>query len=209
MSQAPAAGFSHSQIVSLVGNTFHSLRSVSLSDTILDFSRRFDLEPHVLYTPYMTQFSSDRRTYERAKNYSCISKLWNGLDCVLTSAEAFTAAEDILQMDSLEKKLQYLMEHLEQSAGCFCGRQINIAGAPLENDYNHCVIGIRQDALKHVPAVFFIAADPGHVTAVISALNSGLIHHLIIDETSARQILELSMEYYPFREFLTARATCF
>lgn len=189
-------------LVSMTGNVFDRTEGLGFSDALLDFCGRCALEAHVLYTPHLTQCAADRLTYQRAENYVAVSQLWDRLDCALTAADDIGASPAAAGLHDPAQRLQYLMEHLDESAGTFCGRQINLAGIPLQNDYNHCVMGIAWEQLKKVPVVWLMAAGAQSAAAVLGGLNSGLVHHLILDEVLARQILELSIEYYPFREFL-------
>lgn len=75
------------------------------------------------------------------------------------------------------------------AVGEICGHYFDAAGRPVDDAYTGCAVGISWEQLRRCPCLVALAAGPGKAAALRALLRAGLLHGLVTDEVTARQIL--------------------
>jgi DNA-binding transcriptional regulator LsrR (DeoR family) len=73
--------------------------------------------------------------------------------------------------------------------GDIASNYFNMDGTPYYDDFLNRMITIRLEDLNRIPVRIGIAGGSAKVTAIIGALNSRLVNHLVTDSNTARSIL--------------------
>ncbi|WP_152657850.1 sugar-binding transcriptional regulator [Oceanobacillus sp. CFH 90083] len=80
--------------------------------------------------------------------------------------------------------------NVEEIAGDICYNFINDEGELVENEWNEKTISTNINKLKKIPLVIGVASGKEKVRAIKAALRGELVHVLITDEMTAKQLLD-------------------
>lgn len=85
------------------------------------------------------------------------------------------------------------LSEIQQSGavGTICGRLYDIHGQLLDIEFNHRVIGIDMQALRHIDQIIGVAGGVIKAEAILGGIRGGLINVLVTDEQAASRIIEL------------------
>ncbi|CCI85979.1 ArsR family transcriptional regulator [Lactobacillus pasteurii DSM 23907 = CRBIP 24.76] len=149
------------------------------------FNASFQELPAPLYcaNPLTIQYLKQEPMFINLKKY------YNNLDMLLTGLGTFQSIEE-----NKDLSMQYssdLFKNIDTSkiAGFILGRPYTVEGKILDN-LEPYICGIDLAELAKVPVRFIVEKSQFKSTAVLGALNSGLITHLAITEGIANRILQ-------------------
>jgi DNA-binding transcriptional regulator LsrR (DeoR family) len=142
------------------------------------------LDPYFVYAPAFPATLEEREAYANTDHYREIETKWDKIDTVILSIGNYPSVPDQATALRFGKKLQE-----QKAVGVFLSYYFNKDGQIISgsNDY---VIHIPLEKLGKVPKVVAICLDTS-AEAIVGALRTGFITHLITDERTAMEILQI------------------
>lgn len=167
----------------LVGNIAMPTKDFHSNELVMVFSQMTKLKPSYLFAPAFLDSEQEKSMFVNIENYKSIEKLWKKLDVVLLGVGNHPSVPDLATASRFGDKL-----HKEKAVGNILSYYYDKKGKVIEGD-NDFSIEIPLEDLRKVKQVIGICSSKTSRDAVIGALKTGLITHLIIDEVKAKEII--------------------
>lgn len=173
--------------VQLVGNAFHgSVRKNPLEQIAAQkFNASFQELPAPLYVtnPEITKLIKNEPFYQE------LNESYNHMDLIITCLGTVQALEENSFLGEKYEDILFKDVKRKSVAGMVLGRPYNYDGyffSPVTNK----IIGISDEQIMKVPRRFTIVTNRFKADALIGALRSGIITHLITNEGIAERALQ-------------------
>ncbi|MGI6095250.1 MAG: sugar-binding transcriptional regulator [Lachnospiraceae bacterium] len=166
-------------------------QSVEKSDEIArGMANRLDCASYMLYAPVVVENAETKKWLLKEKSVKASYEWMKKCNIAVLGVGELTEESTMCTRGYITKE----DIHILQEQG-FVG---DIAVNPLREDgsYDHCPIADRvlaadMECLKNIRNTVLVACGTRKVRAIRAALNSGCIDTLVIDETTARQVMEM------------------
>lgn len=171
-----------------LGSRMPSIDNPALVQMLAD---RLEATPHFLPAPMIVESVSVRDALARDPYFHSTLELCAKPDVALIGIGAADPSQ------SGPVRAGYLdRSELEDVRACGAVGDIavefyDLHGRILQTDFGPRVMGMRQRELRNAKTVVAVAAGAEKVSAILGALRTGLIHILVTDNLTARQVLEL------------------
>lgn len=172
------------KIVPIIGNAPTSNRNYHTNELVRMLSEKTLLKPTYLYAPVICASQQEKEAFVNAESFQEVEKIWNELDLILVNIRNHPSVPDLATFARFGDRLS------EQSAvGMLLGYYFDIHGNILssENDY---AIQIPLEQIKKSRKVIALASSRVRPEAIIGALNTGLITHVLINRKAAEEIMK-------------------
>ncbi len=137
-----------------------------------------------LHAPAFTGSKKNWMIFQTTDEYLAIQKIWERLDTAILSVEDYPSVPDEGTAFRFGTKLKDCNAIGVMLAYYFDNQGSIVIG---ENDFS---IRIPFDALSKVRRIVLIAPGSVHALTLLGALRTGIVTHLITDDSLARQLLE-------------------
>lgn len=172
------------KIVPIIGNAPTSNRNYHTNELVRMLSEKTLLKPTYLYAPVICASQSEKDAFVNAASFQEIAGIWNEIDLILLNIRNHPSVPDLATFARFGEHLN------EQNAvGMLLGYYFDIHGNILygESDY---VLQIPLEQLKKSRKVIALASSRVRPEAIIGALNTGLITHVLINRKAAEEIMK-------------------
>jgi deoxyribonucleoside regulator len=172
------------KIVPIIGNAPTSNRNYHTNELVRMLSEKTLLKPTYLYAPVICASQQEKEAFVNAESFQEVEKIWNELDLILVNIRNHPSVPDLATVARFGDRLN------EQNAvGMLLGYYFDIHGNILssENDY---AIQIPLEQIKKSRKVIALASSRVRPEAIIGALNTGLITHVLINRKAAEEIMK-------------------
>jgi len=172
-------------IVPLIGNAPTSNRNYHTNELVRLMSLTTGLAPNYIYTPVICSTALEKEVLEQAESYRTVKKLWDNLDYVLLNIRNHPSTPDLATAARFDNLLNE-----QHAVGMLLGYYFNQDGKFITSS-NDFVMQIDLPQLRKARKVVAMASHRVSPKAIVGALNTGLLTHLIIDSNNAKALIEL------------------
>jgi deoxyribonucleoside regulator len=178
------------QIVPLAGGSSRaSKKYFNTNHLVHALSEKLRAQSQLLYLPLISDTKAGRRSISVGDEYSQIVKLWDALDLIicsvgsdLTGSPLFTDA--VIGSDYLRKLSK------SHAVGDMLTHFYDVEGNIMEIGIEDRMINISLDQLLKAKSRMVIVSGVEKTDAILGALRANLVDILIIDQTTATQVLD-------------------
>ncbi len=172
------------KIVPIIGNAPTSNRNYHTNELVRMLSEKTSLKPTYLYAPVICSSEMERDAFVSAESFQNVEKVWNELDTLLVNIRNHPSVPDLATVARFGERL-----HDQTAVGMLLGYYFDINGKiiPGESDY---AIQISLAQIKKTKKVIALASSRVRPEAIIGALNTGLITHVLINRKAAEEIMK-------------------
>lgn len=168
----------------LVGNISMPTKDFHSNELVRIFSQMTFLKPYYLFAPAFLATEQEKNLFINIENYKDIKRLWEKLDVAVLSIGNHPSVPDLATASRFGDNLQK-----GKAIGNILSYYYDINGKFItgESDFS---IEIPLDDLRKIEHVIGLCSSKTSKDAVIGALKTGIITHLVIDENTAKEILQ-------------------
>ncbi|MCT4604892.1 MAG: transcriptional regulator [Marinisporobacter sp.] len=170
------------EICPLIGTANIPNKGYHPNEMVRIFSNNTGLKPFFMHAPAFPTTKEEKNIYLQTENFRTISEQWDDLDAVIMSVGSFPSVPDQATAIRFGKKLIK-----EKAVGVFLSYYFNKEGKIIKSENDH-VMHIPLDKLGRSKKVIAICIDTS-VDAIIGALRTGFITHIITDEKIATEVI--------------------
>ncbi|HBU11604.1 MAG TPA: hypothetical protein DEB31_02385 [Clostridiales bacterium] len=181
-------------VVPLTGGSNLAGIEFQLNETVRMFAEKLNGTPHFIYAPAMVETAEDKAMYMQSTYMGPLVEKWKNLDLAVITAgrdPAYRMEEGFLGRRMLEDLIACVNKNNRRPVGDMCALHFDITGAFVDEEHNDVVIGVGKDNLMAAGHVLCVASGLSRVLSVIGALNTGVVDILVIDENTAKTVLEI------------------
>lgn len=172
------------KIVPIIGNAPTSNRNYHTNELVRMLSEKTLLKPTYLYAPVICASQQEKDAFVNAASFQEIAGIWNEIDLILLNIRNHPSVPDLATFARFGERLN------EQNAvGMLLGYYYDIHGNILYGDSDY-VLQIPLEQLKKSRKVIALASSRVRPEAIIGALNTGLITHVLINRKAAEEIMK-------------------
>lgn len=170
------------EVFPLIGTANIPNKGYHPNELIMDFANNTGLTPMYMYAPAFPTSNEEKNIYTSTSNYIELNKKWNEIDICIMCIGNFPSVPDEATAVRFGRKL---IE--EKAIGSFLSYYFDKNGKIIESNDDH-VVHIPLDKLFKSKVVIALCLDCS-TDAIIGAIKTGVISHIIIDEKKAKEIL--------------------
>ena len=157
-----------------------------------ELTRRFAEKIHgnasYLHAPAFPGSKNNYEVFQQTDEYKYLNSLWQRLDTVIVSIGSYPSVPDQATALRFGRSLK------EQNAvGMLLSYFFDVNGRIIEGE-NDYVVRIPLECLRKVKKLILICSGNVKPNALLGVLRTGLVTHLITDDSAAKQVLELETE---------------
>jgi DNA-binding transcriptional regulator LsrR (DeoR family) len=173
-------------VVPLQGESSYTDTYSQLNQIIMQVAKRFGGLPHFLFAPILVGSQNLRNAFMNDESARNIIDLWDSLDIV---------CEGIGSVPPSEGQIVYIgeenMSRLQNKGakGDICARYYNQKGRFIEDQINDRLISISLEQMRKAKMLIAVAGGAEKASATLSALRTGLVSALFIDEAMAQILI--------------------
>jgi len=188
-SYIPQKDASNITIVPLVGGSSRTNYDMQLNEMVRAFAERIHGIPRYIFAPAMAVDMTDKELYLKSSQMQNILEIWGGLDIAVVGIGAIPDSPKLGKDQMNEHTLEKLLKDTSIPACDICAHQLNILGEVIDSDYNRNIMSVPLNDLRNTKTVIAMASGVNKALSIISALRSGIIKTLVLDEKTAKAVL--------------------
>lgn len=168
----------------LIGNSSVSNRDYHSNEIIRVFAEKTGASPLYIHAPAFLESEQEKRLFEESESFKKVEDAWNEMDTAIINVGNYPSVPDYATATRFGDLL-----NINQAVGRMLCSYFDIHGSIIHSDYDFTIqIPIKKLArCRNVIAVCSVALQP---KALVGALRTGLITHVIASESVARKALE-------------------
>jgi len=167
----------------LVGNANSHYQEYHTDSIVMKLSSRIGYSQKFIYSPAYFDSADEYETFMNLYNQVKLMKRWKKLDVAFLNIENHPSTPDMATALRFGKKL------LEQRAvGHMASHYYNEKGDVIQSETNYSN-NIPISDLENIKTVVGICSAANSIEAIIGALNTGLITHLFLTSTQAKDLI--------------------
>ncbi len=172
-------------ICPVIGSAPNAIKWLQTNELTRLLSEKTGFEPTFLHAPAFPSSEKDKQYFMNTVECKHVSELWSKLDTVILGVGTYPVVPDQATAVRFGNKLI-----TEKAVGVIATYFYNRLGEIIESP-NDVVMRIPHDDLKNTKRVIVVSGNPQKSVALRGALLTGLVTHLITDETTADALLKL------------------
>lgn len=184
----PASGFA-TQICPLLGNSEVGNRNYHSNELVRIFSLQTGARPEYLYAPALVSSRQELNLIKELENFKSIDSAWHHLDAALVNIGNYPSVPDFASAarygDMLAKK---------KAVGRVLGYFYDIDGQIFHSDTDY-MLQIPLETLAQTRHVIGICSSNTKPEALLGALRSGVINHLIAPESIVKAAVNFQKQF--------------
>lgn len=178
-------------VVPLIGGSPLLTQEFQLNESVRNFAEKLRGIPTLIYSPGMVDTLEDKNRILGSAYMQSVLEKWANLDVAIVGIGQPPQNYDELNMEYVgNNMLGIVNENPDIPVGDLCARRYNIKGEFIHCNYNDRLIGIDENGLKNAKKVMAVAMGSQKIFSIIGALNTSLLDYLVVDEMTAKNILE-------------------
>lgn len=172
------------RICPLIGNSGVGNRNYHSNELVRIFSLQTGAAPEYLYAPALVSSKQELSLMRGLENFRSVQNAWENLQVALVNIGNYPSTPDFASAARYGSMLT-----TQKAVGRMLGYFFDINGTVFhsENDY---MLQIPLENLSRIPHVVGICSANTNPRAVLGALRSGYINHLIAHESAVQAVLE-------------------
>lgn len=182
--RAPMPGVTE-HICPLIGNSGASIRNYHSNENVRILAQQFGAQPHYLYSPAFADNGEERELFERTEHYKEVAREWETLDAALVNIGNYPVTPDFAAA-----RYGALLQE-KRAVGRLIAYYFNREGEIIESPADYSV-QIPLELLSRCHSVVGICSANTSPRALLGALRTGLITHVICREQLLSDTLELA-----------------
>jgi deoxyribonucleoside regulator len=180
-------------VVPLIGGSPLLVQEFQINESIRNFAEKLRGTPVFIYSPGIVDSLDDKKHIMETMYMQTITERWKSLDFAVLGIGRPPESYKYEQAPfDIRSTIDQLKRNPDLAVGDLCARWFNIRGEIMDCEHNNKLIGIDETGLKNTKKVMAIACGVSKALSIIGALRTKLIHHLITDEHTAKQVLIMS-----------------
>ena len=183
-SQPPLAGFAKT-ICPLIGNSNVSNRNYHSNEIVRIFAQQSAAKALYWHAPAFVESASEAQQLMELENYRTISTAWKELDTAVVNIGNYPSVPDLATRARYQDKLSEC-----QAVGRILSYYLDINGEIIRSDSDF-TLQIPIDILRHCQNVVGVCAGNVTPSALVGALRSGIITHIIASDELTNETLKL------------------
>lgn len=177
-------------VVPLLGGSSQTAAYYQLNEMARIFSGKINGDPYFIHAPAINFSKEEKELFLKSISMQAIQEKWKNMNVIVTGIGTLPHThqfdrETYLGEEEISKQLEK-----SNAVGDICALYFDENGVFIKNDYFERILGISIDEIKKSKNVICIASSLEKVTAVMGALRTGLISILVIDEQTAKAVLQ-------------------
>jgi DNA-binding transcriptional regulator LsrR (DeoR family) len=184
LASKPQSGRSNGTVCPVIGTAPNASKWFQTNELVRIFSNKTGYTPFYLPAPAFPVSIANKRLFEQTNEYRTVSSLWDKLDMVLLGIGTYPSVPDQATAARFGDKLKK-----EGAVGMMATYYFDRNGNFIESQ-NDIVIRIPLALLRKTRIVLVIGSGPEKMHAIVGALKTGIVTHLITDEETALQVAE-------------------
>ncbi|MCE1252357.1 MAG: winged helix-turn-helix transcriptional regulator [Anaerolineae bacterium] len=174
----------NASVFPLIGNSPVSNRDYHSNEIVRIFAEKTGAGGLYLHAPAFLETEQEKRLFEELENYKKVENAWDLMDTAVVNLGNYPSVPDYATATRFGDLL-----NTRKAAGRMLCYYFDIHGDIIHSDSDYTIqIPIEKLArCRNVVAVCSVALQP---KAIVGALRTGLITHIIATESAARQVLE-------------------
>ena len=178
------------RVVPLTGGTLLNSRRYQMNEVVRLYSDKISGEPVFFHAPAFPHSQEDHDLYMKSHEMQAAVEFWKKVNIAIISFGAPPSISSaIIEPMLLEKEERELLE--KEAAGDICARFYDINGNFIGNPSSNRTIGITPDILKSVESCIAVVTGRQKLSSVIGGLRTGVADTLVIDEPTAKGVLNI------------------
>ena len=171
-------------IFPLIGNSSVSNRDYHSNEIIRVFAEKTGATPFYLFAPAFLETEQEKRLYEESESFKSIDNGWKQMDTAIINLGNYPSVPDYATATRFGDLLS-----VRKAAGRMLCYYFERNGVIIESESDHTIqVPIPQLArCRNVIGIGSVALQP---KALVGALKTGLLTHIITAESVAKQALE-------------------
>lgn len=168
----------------VVGSAPNDIKWYQSNELTRIFAEKVGFSPHYLLAPAFPMSVTNKELFENTQEYQHISGMWSQLDAVILGAGLHPSVPDqatAARFGGLLKK--------RRAVGMIATYYYDEHGQFIDSP-NDIVIRIPLDDLKKTKVFMIVGSGERKVASVRGALRTGVVTHLIIDDATARELID-------------------
>lgn len=175
-------------VVPLIGASDRPLEHFQLNEMVRLFAEKIPAEPNFLHAPVLADTEADKELYMSSAMMKRITQLWAHLDAVILSIGIPNTKGNVYHY--LGNEVNDAPEFIN-AIGDVCGWPLDANGKFLTGSGASRLIACPPKELKRTEKVFGLVAGIEKRFAIRAGLRSGVFDFLVIDEQTARAVLNI------------------
>jgi len=172
----------------VIGNAPNAIRWLQTNELTRIFAQKTGYTPYYLHAPAFPASEENKQLFMNTLECQKVSDLWDNLDAVILGVGTYPTVPDQATAVRFGKILKE-----KKAVGTIATYYFDEEGEIIDSP-NDIVIRIPRKQLKKTTNVFALCGGMEKLTAIRGALLTGLVTHLITDETTARELLKLHLK---------------
>lgn len=175
------------RVCPLIGNSGVGNRNYHSNELVRIFALQCHAAPEYFYAPFIVTSEQERQIFEELESYQVIARAWERLDAVLVNIGNYPSVPDFASEARYGDVLRK-----EKAVGKILNYYLDVNGRIFHSDTDHA-LQIPLDVLGRVKHVIGICSSNTSPKALVGALRTGLINHLVAPEEVVRGAVELKL----------------
>jgi DNA-binding transcriptional regulator LsrR (DeoR family) len=168
----------------LIGNRSVPIRHYHSNENMRIFAQQTLATPHFLHTPSLVETRRDLELVKQTESYQSILREWGQLDIALVNIGNHPSTPDF----ATQARFGNLLSQM-RVIGRMVAYYYNMVGHFAYSDHDY-VLQVPMEELQRCPVVIGVCSANTSWQAILGALNTGLITHLVAREQTVATALE-------------------
>ncbi|PLW77153.1 sugar-binding transcriptional regulator [Cohaesibacter celericrescens] len=169
----------------VIGSAPTAMQWMQTNELARILAEKLKSKPYYLHAPAFPVSESDKNLFMGTDEYRQVSEIWSGLDAVLLGIGSYPTVPDQATAARFGNIL-----HERKAVGVLASYYYDTNGNFIDSPTDFAV-RIPLDCLRSAKRVIVVSGRNKKVRALLGGLKSGLISHLITDDTTARELIRL------------------
>lgn len=178
------------KIFPLVGASDKAAPYFMINEMVRRFAEKVGGEPIFINIPVNPGSDKEYKIFTNTDIYKNIYALWNSVDIAIVGIGTTKPKDRLIRQEYPGERTLESDEHEDAIVGDICTNYFDINGSMIKTAEQQNLICISVNQLRKIKKVIAIAGSPEKTEAIIGALRTGIIDEIIIDDVTARNVLE-------------------
>ena len=172
------------EVCPLIGEAPIANRGFHPNELVRIFAEKTGFKPHYLYAPAFPMTEAEQELFMNTESYKELDQLWTKLDTAIVSVGVYPSVPDQGTASRFGHKLTE-----KKAVGMMLSYYFDKDGNIISGDKDYG-IRISLEKIPDIKRVIGICTNNTNVKAIIGALKTGFLTHLITDEKTASEIIK-------------------
>jgi deoxyribonucleoside regulator len=186
----PIEGKLNLKVIPLIGGSTQTAPYFQINEMVRVLAQRGGGTPFFIHAPSLVADRKERDLHLNSSSMQAIKQLWTRMDVLVTGIGALVSVHPDRESYMGEIEVQRDVE-TRGAVGDICARYFDRKGKFVVDEYYERVVGVPVEGLKAARTAVCMASGEEKAAAIVGALKTGVVKRLVMDEPTARAVLEL------------------